>query len=189
VFLSLEDETSMLNRLTYIENQGIGGLMIWELAGDYEQKPNGEYGFGSHLTRMAYDHLKAMGPPNTQQTQIEFPDEIGPYKTLFTGNYDHPNYTYQWRIHNLSDQSLQPGWTIEFSLPKTATLTSVWGSQYERLYEHESFYRYRILGPSWQSIPAHGSINLQGMIRLNFSGGPLWVVINNQRAIVDTPEH
>lgn len=187
VFLSYEDDWSMQNRLDYVQAQGIGGLMIWELAGDYDLKPNGEYGFGSSLTRMAYEQLMLMGPAKRQQSDLPLPKDFGPYVMNFRGNYDHPNYTYKWQLHNQSDKPLDPGWILDFSLPNTANLTSVWGASFQMLYAHENFKRYRIFGPSWQSLPAGGTVELQGMIKLNFSGGPLWVVLNNQRVVNFTP--
>ena len=35
MFLSTEDEQSIGAKADYVVNKGIGGVMIWELAGDY----------------------------------------------------------------------------------------------------------------------------------------------------------
>ncbi|MCP2326818.1 chitinase [Hamadaea flava] len=59
VFLSTEDEQSIGTKADYIVNKGIGGMMIWELAGDYAyDSAKGEYFMGNTLTNLAYDKFK-----------------------------------------------------------------------------------------------------------------------------------
>src|SRR5690606_4547874 len=50
VFLSMEDEQSIGVKADYVVNKGIGGIMIWELAGDYAfDVSRNEYFFGNTL--------------------------------------------------------------------------------------------------------------------------------------------
>jgi chitinase len=50
VFLSTEDETSIATKAKYIADKGIGGVMIWELAGDYRyDSAKKQYAIGDTL--------------------------------------------------------------------------------------------------------------------------------------------
>uniref|UniRef100_UPI0035709C0F glycosyl hydrolase family 18 protein n=1 Tax=Chitinibacter tainanensis TaxID=230667 RepID=UPI0035709C0F len=65
VFLSTENEKSFKAKVQYAIDQGAGGIMFWELAGDYS-KPSenglGYYYFGSTLTSLAGQMLKNATP-------------------------------------------------------------------------------------------------------------------------------
>ncbi|MGL4996701.1 MAG: glycosyl hydrolase family 18 protein, partial [Deefgea sp.] len=53
VFLSTENEKSFAAKVQYAIDQGAGGIMFWEMAGDYStpaQNGTSSYGMGSHLT-------------------------------------------------------------------------------------------------------------------------------------------
>ena len=64
VFLSMEDEESMATKVQYVIDQGIGGIMFWELAGDYDyDQAKGEYFMGSTLTTLAYNQFNQSGVP------------------------------------------------------------------------------------------------------------------------------
>lgn len=61
VFLSTEDAESIKTKADYVANQGLGGVMIWELAGDYGWYPErngGEFYIGTTMTSTLYDSLK-----------------------------------------------------------------------------------------------------------------------------------
>ncbi|ATC94036.1 chitinase [Pseudoalteromonas tunicata] len=56
VFLSIEDEESMATKVDYIINKGLGGIMFWELAGDFDyDSVKKEYFMGSSMTSIAYE--------------------------------------------------------------------------------------------------------------------------------------
>lgn len=56
VFLSIEDEVSLAQKLNFIIEKGAGGMMVWEMAGDYAfDAAKGEYTFGNTLTNLAYN--------------------------------------------------------------------------------------------------------------------------------------
>jgi chitinase len=62
VFLSMEDEESMATKVDYVINNGLGGIMFWELAGDFDyDTAKGEYFMGSTLTSLAYDKFNQSG--------------------------------------------------------------------------------------------------------------------------------
>ena len=56
VFLSTENEKSFAAKVQYAIDQGAGGIMFWEMAGDYStpaQNGTSSYGMGSTLTALA----------------------------------------------------------------------------------------------------------------------------------------
>ncbi|MCF2906905.1 glycosyl hydrolase family 18 protein [Pseudoalteromonas sp. DL2-H2.2] len=64
VFLSIEDEESMGTKVDYVINNGLGGIMFWELAGDFDyDAAKGEYFMGSSLTTLAYNKFNQSGAP------------------------------------------------------------------------------------------------------------------------------
>lgn len=64
VFLSIEDEQSMTTKVDYVINQGLGGVMFWELAGDFDYDAvKQEYFMGSTMTDIAYSRFKVNGTP------------------------------------------------------------------------------------------------------------------------------
>jgi GH18 family chitinase/chitodextrinase len=65
VFLSTENMKSFTAKVQYAIDQGAGGIMFWEMAGDYstpEQNGLGYHYFGSTLTDKAYNMIKASAP-------------------------------------------------------------------------------------------------------------------------------
>jgi len=64
VFISTEDEESMATKVDYVINNGLGGVMFWELAGDFDfDAAKGEYFMGSTMTTLAYDKFNQSGVP------------------------------------------------------------------------------------------------------------------------------
>lgn len=180
VFLSMEDEESMRHRIDYVVDKGLGGIMMWEFAGDYERKPNGEYGMGATLTTLAANLLRGVAPADPRMSTFPLPAETADYEITFGGNYDHPNYTFALTLTNHSNETIAGGWKLAFSLPKTTTLTSVWGATFTRVGEHDDFERYEVTGSGWQNIEPGAAVTLQGMMKLTFSGGPRLFVLNGK---------
>lgn len=74
VFLSTEDEQSLRAKAEYVRDKGLGGVMIWELAGDY--KWNGtEYFMGDTLTTLLDDTLKTASPYTATRAKTAIPAE------------------------------------------------------------------------------------------------------------------
>ncbi|GAW95014.1 MULTISPECIES: glycosyl hydrolase family 18 protein [Colwellia] len=62
VFISIEDEESMATKVDYVIDRGLGGVMFWELAGDFDyDAAKGEYFMGSTMTTIAYDKFNQSG--------------------------------------------------------------------------------------------------------------------------------
>ena len=75
VFLSIEDETSLAQKLEFIIEMGAGGMMVWEMAGDYGfDAQKGEYTFGTTLTDLAYNTFANASPMVLEQNNLPVPD-------------------------------------------------------------------------------------------------------------------
>ncbi len=76
VFLSTEDEESLDVKTQYIIDQGLGGIMFWELAGDYRYNTSTkEYEMGSSLTSHIYHKFTSATPYGNKRTEIDLPSE------------------------------------------------------------------------------------------------------------------
>ncbi len=65
VFISLENMKSYRAKVQYAIDQGAGGIMLWEMAGDYSVPSDnklGYYYFGSTMTNAAYSLIKDAAP-------------------------------------------------------------------------------------------------------------------------------
>ena len=131
VFLSTEDETSVQKKAQWIIDRGIGGAMIWELAGDYDwnaarNNGQGEYFIGSTLTRVFNTAFKtATQYGNKRSTQaapigaIDLKFELLDYK-LGDANYPiNPNL----KITNNSSFAIPGGTEFQFDIPTSTPNT------------------------------------------------------------------
>ncbi|SDM32577.1 glycosyl hydrolase family 18 protein [Paenibacillus jilunlii] len=177
VFLTYEDKESLGYKLNYIKEKGLGGMMFWELTGDYSQQADGTYTYGSSLTDYAYEQLKTAAPPGGPVKPV-LPAPKN-FSISFGGTYDHPNYTYSLKITNNTGAEIPGGWKLEFDLPTTTALTSAWGAgAVEQISAAWDFNRYRLTGTASQAIANGATLELQGMMKLNFSGGPQRFILN-----------
>ncbi|MFF2018689.1 glycosyl hydrolase family 18 protein [Paenibacillus sp. NPDC058177] len=177
IFLTYEDQESLGYKLDYIKQKGLGGMMFWELTGDYSQQADGTYTYGTSLTDYAYNQLKnATLPGGPPKPQLPAPKN---FSINFSGAYDHPNYTYSLKITNNTGADIPGGWKLEFDLPTTTTLTSAWGAgTVEQIATAWDFNRYRITGTASQTLANGTTLDIPGMMKLNFSGGPQRVTLN-----------
>ncbi|EAR10712.1 glycosyl hydrolase family 18 protein [Reinekea blandensis] len=125
VFLSTEDEQSMTAKVNYVIDQGVGGIMFWELAGDYDWNASeGEYYIGDTLTSIAYNAFANASPYDiVTADNIPAPTEVLELNYDFdgfkTGDNNFPiNPTL--RLTNTGDQEIPGGTVIEFNM-STAT--------------------------------------------------------------------
>ncbi|WP_368166098.1 glycosyl hydrolase family 18 protein [Aeromonas sp. R9-1] len=127
VFLSTEDEQSMGHKLDYIVKQGLGGVMFWEMAGDYAFDPaKKEYVIGDTLTTLAYEKFAQAAPYNTRQNDLPAPSaqlDIGVSLAGFKeGDSNYPiNPTLT--LTNHSTQTIPGGARIEFLVPTSTSDT------------------------------------------------------------------
>ncbi|MFI3211017.1 MAG: glycosyl hydrolase family 18 protein [Peptostreptococcaceae bacterium] len=177
VFLTFENEQSIDERLKYIEENNLGGALIWVMDADYGLNPNyvegstnineGKYTTGDTLTKRLYQGLKNMGPAIKTEEGNGLGDIAVDVKQ--SGTYDHPNYTFTFDITNHTDEEIAGGWELSFDLPKSAEFKTIWGGSYTSV-DNGDFNRITLKSSGWQSIAPGQSTNLQGMIGLCFSG-------------------
>ncbi|WP_237054812.1 chitinase C-terminal domain-containing protein [Microbulbifer sediminum] len=170
VFLSTEDEESMAAKVQYVIDQGVGGIMFWELAGDYDwNAATGEYYMGDTLTTLAYDRFASAAPYRELRSDRPLPAEALDIAMEVTGfklgdqNYPlNPSLV----ITNNTGGTLPGGTVIEFDMP-TATsnvITDQSGAGLEVIEDgtntgggnvgglENEFHRVRFSLPSWQSL-------------------------------------
>ena len=121
VFLSVEDEESIQQKANYIVNRGIGGVMFWELAGDYSyDAAKAEYGMGSDLTSIFYQTFKTAAPYGNKRDPKPLPAQSLDLQVKIDGfklgdaNYPiNPKLT----LSNKSGQTIPGGAKISFDVP------------------------------------------------------------------------
>lgn len=131
VFLSTEDDQSMNAKVQYVIDQGIGGIMFWELAGDYGWHPqrgdNGEYYMGTTLTDIAYNAFAGAEGYDTEQAgnlaspseAVNVTVEISGFKV---GDNNYPiNPTL--RLTNHTDVDIPGGTDVSFNMPTASSST------------------------------------------------------------------
>ncbi|MGC0417144.1 chitinase C-terminal domain-containing protein, partial [Embleya sp. AB8] len=121
VFLSTEDEQSIDTKLRYVKDNGIGGVMLWEMAGDYAKRDNGEYGMGYDLTSRIDGALRGASAYGDTRAGRNLPTESLKVRTQLV---DYPTDVGQmWpmqpklRISNDSATTLAQGTEIAFDIP------------------------------------------------------------------------
>lgn len=186
-FLTYEDTVSLRHKLDYINSRGLGGMMFWELSGDYHyDAAKGYYTAGNDMTTYAYNYFKTHTP--VLATDRVLPAAVNTFNYSFSGTYSHPNYSPQFTIYNLSSAPVPGGWTVEFDLPKSTRYDATWGTGTLTLIDgsHPLWNRWQIVGPAYAAIPAGGSYVISGAMKLCFSGGPLNVVFNGSSTTYET---
>lgn len=173
VFLSTEDEESMDAKVQYVIDQGVGGIMFWELAGDYDWDPsrgeNGEYYMGSTLTTLAYDKFKTAGDYRELRSDRPLPSEAVDIDMVVDGfKLGDQNYPLNPKLYitNNTGSPIPGGTVFEFDMPTSTsdTITDQSGAGLEVIEsganagggnlggaEHE-FHRVRFTLPEWQSL-------------------------------------
>lgn len=144
VFLSTEDEASVKVKSDYIIDKGIGGVMFWELAGDYScyvldangnrtdtvdetesacQTGNGEYHMGNTMTKAIYDKFAAATPYGNKLSQTPMPTEavdiavsVGGFKVGDQNYPINPKITFT----NNTGSDLPGGTEFQFDIPTSA---------------------------------------------------------------------
>jgi chitinase len=186
IFFTYEDTASLRYKLDYIVKRGLGGMMFWELSGDYHYDAAlGYYTVGHDMTDFAYDFFKK-SILVTAKGRDGLPAANNSFSYSFTGTYSHPNYTPHFYIKNRGSAAIT-GWTAEFDLPKSARWDQTWGTGTLSVVDtlHPFWKRYKIVGPAWQTLNPGDSIDITGAIKLDFSRGPLNVVFNGATSVYE----
>lgn len=143
VFLSTEDKASVEVKADYVIDKEIGGIMFWELAGDYncyvldangnrttidatEQAcaaGNGEYHMGNTMTKAIYDKFKSATPYGNKIATGAIPTEavdiavsVGGFKVGDQNYPINPKITFT----NNTGQAIPGGTEFQFDIPVSA---------------------------------------------------------------------
>ncbi|NVD07871.1 chitinase [Vibrio sp. JPW-9-11-11] len=143
VFLSTEDEASIAVKADYVIDKEIGGIMFWELAGDYNcyvldengqrgavdtseqacNSGNGEYHMGNTMTKAIYDKFKSAVPYGNKVATGAIPNEtvdiavsIGGFKVGDQNYPINPKITFT----NNTGQAIPGGTEFQFDIPVSA---------------------------------------------------------------------
>ncbi|MFF1908558.1 glycosyl hydrolase family 18 protein [Kitasatospora sp. NPDC058218] len=126
-FLSTEDEQGMSALTQYVKENNLGGVMMWELAGDYSCPDQGECGPGYTLTTQADQQLRGAGPyDNTVATgsSVSLPNQVVDVRAELT-NFP-TDIKDMWPIQpklrttNNSGVTLPSGTELSFDIPTSA---------------------------------------------------------------------
>ncbi|WP_354004734.1 glycosyl hydrolase family 18 protein [Vibrio stylophorae] len=177
VFLSIEDADSLMPKLDYIIDNGIGGMMVWEMAGDYGFDPvANEYTFGTTMTDLAYNSFLQATPMDMKHNDLPAPTQVidlDIYTTEWPAGDQ--NYPINPKVvfKNNSAVAIPGGSTIEFLMPtSTGDLVSDWngagikvvesghtGSNFYATGPKKMFHKVAITLKSYNSIPAGGEFS------------------------------
>ncbi|MBT2209530.1 chitinase C-terminal domain-containing protein [Actinomadura sp. NEAU-AAG7] len=172
VFLSTEDDQSVAAKAQYVIDKGIGGVMFWELAGDYAWDPSrnegkGEYFIGNTLTTLIDDKLKTAGPYQNLKSDHAMPTDLLNVKVDLVnfpvGDANYP-ISPKFQITNNSGQTIPGGAVLKFdygtSAPASMTQQSGWTLSVQAGHNGNNtgglkgdFHRATMTIPSYTSIP------------------------------------
>lgn len=125
VFISTEDEESLAAKARYVADRGIGGIMFWELAGDYawdatRRGGQGEFFIGSTLTNLIYDRFKTASPYGNTRAPTAMPAQVLDVRLELVGfPLGDNNYPIspKLEITNNTAQPLPGGTEFQFDYP------------------------------------------------------------------------
>lgn len=124
VFLSTEDEQSIAAKAKYVADKGIGGIMIWELAGDYRfDSAKGQYTVGDTLLTKINDGLRGAAPYGNLKAAGATPSQVLDVNATVSGfALGDNNYpiTPKLKLTNNSTTTLPGGTKIEFDYGTSA---------------------------------------------------------------------
>lgn len=166
-FLTFEDTQSVQERINYVKNNNLGGVLIWVMHGDYDyDAAKDEYVVGDTLTTMFHDQFEAAGA-STVTSDIDISNKTLNFDVDFGGKYDHPNYTYSIKVKNNTSTTIPSGFSFSFYLPRSANFTSSWGGAYSTSSVDNSFNE--VILTSSSALEAGGTVEFTGMMKCCFS--------------------
>ncbi|MEU3298265.1 chitinase C-terminal domain-containing protein [Streptomyces sp. NPDC006678] len=192
VFLSTEDEQSVNAKADYVVNRGIGGTMIWELAGDYGwNAAKGQYEMGDTLTTAMYEKFKSAAPYGARRATTATPAEAVDVGVEFgqfpLGDSNYP-ISPKLKITNNTTATLPGGTEFQFdygtSAPGNAKDQSGFGTTVVRS-DHTGtnvgglkgdHHRVSLKLPSWQTLAPGASVQLDFVYYLPVSTPSNWTV-------------
>jgi len=185
VFLSTEGEQSLGTKADYVVNKGLGGIMIWELAGDYAfDSAAGEYRMGTTLTNLLHTKFTAASPYGASKSNTALPSQTLNVDIQISGfALGDANYPInpELRIVNNSTTTIPGGAVLDFdastSAPSTISQQSGWGMTVAPGHTGSNagglrgdFHHVKLTLPSWQSIAPGAFAELTLNYQLPLSG-------------------
>ncbi|MGX1882169.1 chitinase C-terminal domain-containing protein [Streptomyces sp. NPDC055287] len=193
VFLSTEDEQSVKAKADYVVDKGIGGTMVWELAGDYDwNAAKGQYEIGDSLTTAMYEKFKSASPYGAKRSTVELPAQaldIGvDFGQFPLGDSNYP-ISPKLKITNNSKATLPGGTEFQFdyatSAPANAKDQSGFNTRIVRS-DHTAannigglkgdYNRVSLKLPGWQTLAPGASVELDFVYYLPTSTPSNWTV-------------
>lgn len=196
VFLSTETAQSIAAKTSYVVNNGIGGIMIWELAGDYAwNAARNEYFMGYTLTSNIAAAFRSAAPYGAVRAETAMPAtsanisiSLGGWK-LGDSNYPiNPVMT----VTNNTGTTIPGGSVVEFDYPVSAPANMSDQSGYglsviKAGYSGPNnvggftanFNRARFTIPAWQSLAPGASVSLTLNYSLPISGPSAYTITVN----------
>ncbi|MDF5751822.1 glycosyl hydrolase family 18 protein [Spongiactinospora sp. TRM90649] len=196
VFISTEDDQSITAKADYVVNKGLGGVMIWELAGDYawdasRNNGQGEWFMGTTLTSILYNKFRSATPyKNLKADGRTMPTEVANVKAELVGfPVGDSNYPIspKLRITNNSGQTIPGGATLAFdygtSAPSNMSQQSGWTMTVQAGHTGNNvgglkgdFHRATMTIPSYLSIANGATAEVQLNYRLPIATPSNWVL-------------
>ncbi|WP_093801899.1 chitinase C-terminal domain-containing protein [Streptomyces sp. Wb2n-11] len=193
VFLSTEDEQSVEAKADYVVDRGIGGTMVWELAGDYDwNAAKGQYEIGDSLTTAMYEKFKSAPPYGAKRSTVDLPAkalDIGvDFGQFPLGDSNYP-ISPKLKITNNSKATLPGGTEFQFdyatSAPANAKDQSGFNTKIVRS-DHTAphnigglkgdYNRVSLKLPAWQTLAPGASVELDFVYYLPTSTPSNWTV-------------
>ncbi|WP_374201533.1 chitinase C-terminal domain-containing protein [Actinocorallia sp. API 0066] len=192
VFLSTEDEQSVAAKADYVIDRGIGGTMMWELAGDYAwNAAKGQYEMGSTLSSLMYDKFKNAPPYGNTKSTIDLPEEKLDISVSFgefpIGDNNYP-INPKVKITNNTDTTLPGGTEFQADFAtSTSALVNNWSGWTTSIVRSDhtgnnvggldgDFHRVSLKLPGHTSIPPGGSADVALVYYLPVSTPSNWTV-------------
>lgn len=192
VFISTEDEQSIQKKAEWINANGIGGAMFWELAGDYDwNAAKGEYQIGSTLTRLLASNFRNASPMGATRAKTAMPAEAVALQFDVTdfklGDQNYP-LNPKLKITNKGTSTIPGGTKVRFQYPVSApgAMTDQSGAGLKTVAtEHTGnnvggfkgdFHTAEFAIPGWQSLAPGASMDITLNYHLPISGPSNYVV-------------
>ncbi|UXI66541.1 glycosyl hydrolase family 18 protein [Tahibacter amnicola] len=196
VFLSTEDDESTTTKANYIVNKGIGGVMFWELAGDYAWHPvrrggQGEYFIGTTLTDIYFQRFQTASPYGNRRVPQPITVAGTLDATITVSEFDIGDSNYpispKLKIVNNSTTTIPAGAQFEFDAATTAPANwTNWSGATLAVHQtghsgsnvgglQGDFHRAR-LSSSWSALPPGGSMEVEWVYYLPMVAPSNWTV-------------
>jgi chitinase len=186
VFLSTEDEQSIGTKADYVVSKGIGGVMFWEMAGDYKlDTVKNQYFMGSTLMTLLFDKFKTAAPYGNTRAKRTMPTQVLDVKVELNsyalGDNNYP-INPKLKITNNSTMTISAGADLQFDYPVSAPGNSADQSDWNWVVtasEHTGqnrggyrgdFHHVSLKLPTSLSIPPGGSAETPIVYYMPFAG-------------------